>query len=65
MDTYAFLKVFRRLMLLLNLAICAYISVIFVLTPYRAARQADGLRFARELSALPSKPWMLSLAAVD
>ena len=64
MDTYAFLKVFRRLMLLLNLAICAYISVIFVLTPYRAARQADGLRFARELSALPSKPWMLSLAAV-
>ncbi len=62
MNTYDFLKCFRRLMLLLNLAICSYIVWIFVLTPRRAAQQAEGLQFAQSLSSLPSKPWTFVFA---
>ena len=63
METYDSLKFFRGLMLLLNLAICGYLTAIYALTPYRAARQAEGLRFAQSLSALPGEPWTLALAA--
>lgn len=63
METYDSLKFFRGLMLLLNLAICGYLTAIYALTPYRAARQAEGLRFAQSLSALPGEPLTLALAA--
>lgn len=46
-------------MLLLNVAICGDLAAIYAITPYRAARQAEGLLFAQGLRSLPSKPWTM------
>lgn len=56
------LRFFRRIMLLLNAAVCAFLAWVFGMTPVLAARQADGLSFAQNLSALPAKPWTLAVA---
>ena len=40
------LRFFRRIMLLLNAAVCAFLAWVFGMTPVLAARQADGLSFA-------------------
>lgn len=55
-------RFFRRIMLLLNAAVCAFLTWVFGMTPVLAARQADGLSFAQNLSALPAKPWTLAVA---
>lgn len=59
MDTRDPLAFFRRLMFLLNFAVCAYLSLIYALTPRLAVQQAAGLRFTLGLNALPGKPWLL------
>lgn len=59
MDKNDSLDFFRRLMFLLNFAACACLAGIYALTPLRAVRQAEGMRFAQGLSALPDRPWML------
>lgn len=56
------LRFFRRIMLLLNAAVCAFLTWVFGMTPVLAARQADGLSFAQNLNALPAKPWTLAVA---
>lgn len=50
---------FRRMMFLLNFATCAYLSLLYGLTPRYAVQQAAGVRFAQGLSTLPDKPWLL------
>ena len=56
------LQFFRRIMLLLNIAVCAFLAWVFGMTPVLAARQAEGVPFAQNLSALPAKPWTLMAA---
>lgn len=64
MNTFHSLHFFRRIMLLLNLAICGYLAGIFLLTPYYAVQQAEGIRFVQALGALPSKSRTLLLTAL-
>ena len=48
------LQFFRRIMLLLNVTVGAFLVWVFGMTPVLAARQADGVAFAQNLSALPA-----------
>ena len=50
------LQFFRRIMLLLNVTVGAFLVWVFGMTPVLAARQSDGVAFAQNLSALPAKP---------
>ncbi len=61
MWTNDILKFFRRLMIILNIVICNFIAELFIITPQNAAQNADGLRFIRQMSALPSQPWTFML----
>ena len=56
------LQFFRRIMLLLNVTVGAFLVWVFGMTPVLAARQSDGVAFAQNLSALPAKPWTLVIA---
>ena len=58
------LQFFRRIMLLLNVTVGAFLVWVFGMTPVLAARQADGVAFAQNLSALPAKPWTLAIAVL-
>ena len=58
------LQFFRRIMLLLNVTVGAFLVWVFGMTPVLAARQADGVAFAQNLSALPAKPWTLVIAVL-
>ena len=46
------LQFFRRIMLLLNVTVGAFLVWVFGMTPVLAARQSDGVTFAQNLSAL-------------
>lgn len=61
MWTNNILKFFRRLMITLNIVICVFFAWLFIITPQNAAQNADGLRFIRRMSALPSQPWTFLL----
>lgn len=58
------LTLLRQVMLLINLALCAFISAVFVLTPLRAAQRAEGVHFLQGLSSLPAAPWSVAFAAM-
>lgn len=58
------LQFFRRIMLLLNVTVGAFLVWVFGMTPVLAARQSDGVTFAQNLSALPAKPWTLTIAVL-
>lgn len=58
------LPLLRQVMLLINLALCAFVSAVFILTPLRAAQCAEGVDFLQKLSGLPAAPWSVSFAAV-
>lgn len=58
------LTLLRQVMLLINLALCAFISAVFVLTPLRAAQRAEGVHFLQGLSSLPAAPWSVTFAAM-
>lgn len=58
------LQFFRRIMLLLNVTVGAFLVWVFGMTPVLAARQSDGVAFAQNLSALPAKPWTLVIAVL-
>jgi len=58
------LQFFRRIMLLLNVTVGAFLVWVFGMTPVLAARQSDGVAFAQNLSALPAKPWTLAIAVL-
>ena len=58
------LQFFRRIMLLLNVTVGAFLVWVFGMTPVLAARQSDGVTFAQNLSALPAKPWTLAIAVL-
>lgn len=58
------LPLLRQVMLLINLALCAFVSAVFILTPLRAAQRAEGVDFLQRLSGLPAAPWSVSFAAV-
>ena len=58
------LQFFRRIMLLLNVTVGAFLVWVFGMTPVLAARQSDGVAFAQNLSALPAKPWTLTIAVL-
>ncbi len=58
------LPLLRQCMLLINLALCAFLSAVFVLTPLRAAQRADGISFLQGLSSLPATPWSVSVAVI-
>ena len=58
------LQFFRRIMLLLNVTVGAFLVWVFGMTPVLAARQSDGVTFAQNLSALPAKPWTLVIAVL-
>jgi len=46
---------------MLNIVICVFFAWLFIITPQNAAQNADGLRFIRRMSALPSQPWTFLL----
>lgn len=58
------LSLLRQVMLLINLALCAFVSAVFVLTPQRAVQRAEGIDFLQKLSDLPATPWSISVAAL-
>lgn len=58
------LPLLRQVMLLINLALCAFVSAVFVLTPQRAVQRAEGIDFLQKLSDLPATPWSISFAAL-
>lgn len=58
------LTLLRQVMLLINLALCAFVSAVFVLTPLRAAQRAEGVHFLQGLSSLPAAPWSVAFAAM-
>lgn len=55
---------FRQMMIVLNTAIVAFLSVIFYVTPRLAVRRAEGMQFARQLEYLPPRPWMQVFALI-
>ena len=59
------LQFFRRIMLLLNITVCVFLAWVFGMTPVLAARQSDGVAFTQNLSALPAKPWTLTVAILS
>lgn len=59
------LTLLRQVMLLINLALCAFVSAVFVLTPLRAAQRAEGVGFLQGLSSLPAAPWSIVIAALS
>ncbi|MDR3766255.1 MAG: sensor histidine kinase [Butyricicoccus sp.] len=58
------LTLLRQTMVLINLALTLFLCAVFVLTPWRAARQAESIDFLQGLSDLPVPPWSFSLAVV-
>ncbi len=58
------LPLLRQVMLLINLALCAFVSAVFVLTPLRAARRGEGVHFLQGLGSLPAAPWSVAFAAL-
>ena len=58
------LTLLRQCMLLINLAACAFLGCVFILTPLRAAQRAEGISFLQGLSSLPAAPWSVATAAI-
>ena len=65
MQTDESLTLLRQGMLLINLALCAFLGAVFVLTPLRAVQRAEGVSFLQGLSILPAAPWSVSFAALS
>nr|WP_302665797.1 sensor histidine kinase [uncultured Agathobaculum sp.] len=64
MQTDESLILLRQGTLLINLALCAFLGAVFVLTPLRAVQRAEGVSFLQGLSMLPVAPWSVSFAAL-
>lgn len=64
MQTDESLTLLRQGTLLINLALCAFLGAVFVLTPLRAVQRAEGVSFLQGLSILPAAPWSVSFAAL-
>ena len=52
-------------MLLLNISVSVFLAWVFGMTPVLAARQSDGVAVTQNLSALPAKPWTLTVAILS
>lgn len=64
MQQNSVLEYLRRIMIVLNITIVAFLSITFIVTPEIAVHRAEGMRFAQQLEYLPPKPWTQVFAFV-
>ena len=57
MQKNTILTSFRWMMIVLNVTIITFLSLLFYITPQRAVYRAEAMRFAERLEYLPPRPW--------